>query len=74
MSYGVILCFVSVLGYTEVSCGNFWAIHTETKLYSMYTEMEYYMYTTQLHDAFQMKINKKIIKMNKPRYFDVSFR
>ena len=28
------------------------AIHTETKPFSMYIEIEYYMYNTQLFDAF----------------------
>ena len=46
------LCILSVLGYTEVSWGIFWAIHTETKPSSIYIEIEYYMYNNKLYDAF----------------------
>ena len=53
------------------------AIHTETKPYLIFIEIEYY--NIRLHDAFnEMKLNlqiiKKMIKLNKLRYFDVSFR
>ena len=57
--------------------GIFWSIHTETKPSSIYIEIEYYMYNNKLYDALMkinIQINKKMIKMNKQKYFDVSFR
>ena len=71
----VILCIFSVLVYIEVSFGIFWAIHTEIKPSSMHIEIENYMSKTQLRlIEINLKINKKMIKMNKQRYFDVYFR
>ena len=69
--------YFSVLGHTEVSCGIFWAIHTETKPSLMYIEIEYYMYDTQLQNGFNTnkpsKSIKNMIKMNKQWCFNVSF-
>ena len=54
------------------------AIHTEIKHYPIYIEIEYYKTCTRSHDAFnETKCSnhyKKMIKLNKLRYFDVSFR
>ena len=51
------------------------AIHTETKPYSIYIEIEYY--NIRLHDAFydtNLQNIKKMINVIKLRYFDVYFR
>ena len=50
---GVILC-ISV-SWGTLSCPGIFsglAIHTETKPFSVYIEIEYFMYNTQLFDAF----------------------
>ena len=52
-SLGVILCILvswGTLRCPEVFSGL--AIHTETKPFSVYIEIEYFMYNTQLFDAF----------------------
>ena len=46
--------YVFLMSWGTLRCpgGIFWAIHTETKPYSMYIDIIYYMYNTQIHDVF----------------------
>ena len=76
MHHMVSFC-VFLVSWGTLGCpgGIFWAIHTETKPYSILIEIEYY--DIRLHDDFiklNLQINKKMIKKSKQRYFDVSFR
>ena len=52
-SHGVILCIL--VSWGTLRCPGVFsglAIHTETKPFSVYIEIEYFMYNTQLFDAF----------------------
>ena len=52
-SHGVILCIL--VSWGTLRCPGVFsglAIHTETKPFFVYIEIEYFMYNTQLFDAF----------------------
>ena len=52
-SHGVILCIL--VSWGTLRCSGVFsglAIHTETKPFLVYIEIEYFMYNTQLFDAF----------------------
>ena len=70
------LCILSLLGYTEKSWRIFWAIHTETKpqyILKLNISCIIIDYMMRLMKS-NLQVNKKMIKMNKQKYYDVSFR